>query len=186
MNPIYDRDRNANVLQIDDYPDADFAGLYGYEDSLDPVCVRSRTGFVINVANCPVLWISKLQTETALSTMEADINTLAHSCRELFPVIDQVTELGNVVGLSTKDLTTMHVSIHEDNAGALVLAESLPPQFTPRIKWYALKTVWFREEIFKRGIKLFKIDTVEQLGDMFTKGLSKPTFEYLRAKLMGW
>ena len=26
-------------LNIDAYPDSDFAGLYGYEDSLDPVCV---------------------------------------------------------------------------------------------------------------------------------------------------
>ncbi len=80
----------------------------------------------------------------------------------------------------------MHVSIHEDNAGALVLAETIPPQFTPRSKWYALKTVWFRKEINKRGINFLKIETVEQLGDMFTKGLPRPTFEYLRAKIMGW
>ena len=100
--------------------------------------------------------------------------------------MDLVKEFGTVVGLPTQDLTLMHASIHEDNAGALVLAETLPPQFTPRSKWYALKTVWFCEEIHKRAIKLLKIETVEQLGDMFTKGLSRPTFEYLRAKLMGW
>ena len=80
----------------------------------------------------------------------------------------------------------MKVSIHEDNAGALVLAETLPPQFTPRSKHYAIKTIWFREQIVLRGIKLFKIDTSEQLGDMFTKGQPKETFEYLRCKLMGW
>jgi hypothetical protein len=97
-----------------------------------------------------------------------------------------VHELGVVVGLPTTDLTSMHVSIHEDNAGALVLAETIPPQYTPRSKYYAIKTVWFREEIQKRKIKLFKIDTVEQLGDMFTKGLPKVTFEYLRKKIMGW
>ena len=173
-------------LRIDDYPDADFAGLYGHEKASDPVSVKSRTGFVINVANCPVLWMSKLQTETALSTMEAEIIALAHSCRELFPIIDLVTELGKVVGLPAKDLTTMHVSIHEDNAGALVLAETLPPQFTPQSKYYAIKMVWFREEIHKRGIKLLKIETVEQLGDMFTKGLPRVTFEYLRSRIMGW
>jgi hypothetical protein len=81
-----------------------------------------------------------------------------------------------VVGLKTKDLVSMHVSIHEDNAGALVLAETIPPQFTPRSKYYAIKTVWFREEIQKRGVKLLKIDTVEQLGDIFTKGLARATF----------
>ena len=80
----------------------------------------------------------------------------------------------------------MHVSIHEDNAGALVLAETLPPQFTPRSKWYACKTIWFREEIVKQSIKLIKIETAEQLGDLFTKSLPKVTFEYLRKKLMGW
>ena len=176
----------SDELNIDSYPDADFAGIYGHEESSDPACAKSRTGFVINVANCPVLWVSKLQQQTALSTIEAEINALANSCRELFPIIDLVQEVGEVVGLPTEDLTTINVSIHEDNAGALVLAETIPPQFTPRSKYYAIKTVWFREEVQKRGIKLLKIDTVEQLGDIFTKGLPKATFEYLRKKIMGW
>lgn len=33
------------------------------------------------------MWQSKLQTKTALSTMEADIVTLAHNYRELFPIV---------------------------------------------------------------------------------------------------
>jgi hypothetical protein len=49
-------------LNIAAYPDSDFAGLWGHEDSLDPTCVRSQTGFVLNVANCPVLCKSTLQT----------------------------------------------------------------------------------------------------------------------------
>jgi hypothetical protein len=43
--------------------------------------------------------------------------------------------------------TTMNVSINEDNSGALVLAKTLPPQFTPHSKYYAIKKIWFREEI---------------------------------------
>ncbi len=80
----------------------------------------------------------------------------------------------------------MNISVHEDNSGALVLAETLPPQFTPRSKYYATKTIWFREEIHKRGIKLKKIETSEQLGDIFTKGLPRAIFEYLRSKIIGW
>ena len=117
--------------------------------------------------------------------MEAEIIALAHSCHELFPIIDMTNSLGEAIGLPIRD-TTMNVSIHEDNAGALVLARTLPPQFTPRSKFYAAKMIWFREEINKRGIKLLKIDTVEQLGDIFTKGLPRATFEYLRKKIMGW
>ncbi len=37
--------------------------------------------------------------------------------------------------------TTIQVSIHEDNAGALVLANTLPPQLTPWIKHYSMKTL---------------------------------------------
>jgi len=118
--------------------------MYGYENSSDPSCVKSRTGFVITVANCPVLWQSKLQTETALSTMEAEIIALAHSCQELFPIMNMVSLLGAKIGLPVSR-AVMNVSIHEDNPGALVLAEILPPQFTPRSKHYAIKTIWFRD-----------------------------------------
>ena len=109
-------------LRVDCYPDADFAGLYGYESPTDPSCVRSRTGFVITVANCPVLWVSRLQESTALSTMQAEVNALTHACRALFTIMDLVKEVGAIVGMPTEELTSMHVSIHEDNAGALSLA----------------------------------------------------------------
>ena len=178
MNP------SSNVCKINAYPSADFAGMYGHEDHTDPACAKSRTGFIITFAECPVFWQSKLQTETALSTMEAEIIALSACCRELFPIIDMVRSMAEATNLPVGD-TTMNVSIHEDNSGALVLAQTLPPQFTPRSKYYAIKTIWFREEIFKRGIKLNKIDTIEQLGDIFTKGLSRVVFEYLRKKIMG-
>ncbi len=103
---------------------------------------------------------------------------LAACMRELITIIDMVQSLAVAVGIPAGDVN-MRVSVHEDNASALVLAKTLPPQFRPRSKYYATKTIWFCEEINKSGIKLLKIETSEQLGDMFTKGLAKPTFEYL-------
>ena len=100
--------------------------------------------------------------------------------------MDQVRELGTVVGLVTNKLTTMKVSIHEDNTGALVLAQTIPPQFNPCRKYYTIKSVWFWEETQKHKVKLLKIDTVQQLGGIFTKGLTSATFEYLCLKMMGW
>ncbi len=44
----------TQALNVDAYPDANFAGLYGYEDGADPTCTRSRMGFKIAVADCPV------------------------------------------------------------------------------------------------------------------------------------
>jgi hypothetical protein len=55
----------------------------------------------------------------------------------------------------------MHVCIHEDNVGALILADTLPPQYTPRSKHYHIQTIWLRELIKKLKIKLVKIETVE-------------------------
>ncbi len=107
--------------------------------------------------------------------------------RELIPIMDMVQSLAVAVKIPAREVN-MRVSVHEDNLGALVLADTLPPQFMPRSKYYATKTIWFREEINIRGIKLLKIETSEQLGDMFTKslGLAKPAFEYLRSKIIGW
>ena len=104
--------------------------------------------------------------------MEAKIIALSACCRELFPIIDMVCSLAEATKLPIGN-TAMNVSIHEVNLGVLVLAKTLPPQFTPRSKYYAIKTIWFCEEIFKRDIQLNKIDTVEQLGDIFTKGLTR-------------
>ena len=56
---------------VDCFPDANFVGLYGHKDSQDPDCTPSHTSFVILAFDCPVLWKSCLQTEFALSAMEA-------------------------------------------------------------------------------------------------------------------
>ena len=110
--------------------------------------MKSRTWFVITFVDCPVYWASKFQTETALSTTESDINSLNHSCRELFQIIDITKSPSQVVELTICD-TTMNVSIHEDNSGALILEKTSPTQFIPRRKYYASKTIWFCEEIKK-------------------------------------
>ena len=70
----------------------------------------------------------------------------------------------------------MKVSVHQDNYGALILARTFPPKFTPRSKYYATKTVWVLEDTNKRKIELLKITTTEQLGEIFTKSLPRATF----------
>jgi hypothetical protein len=45
----------SGELPINCYVDADFAGLWGYEDRNDDSCVKSRTGYVINITICPVI-----------------------------------------------------------------------------------------------------------------------------------
>ena len=73
----------STSLKLDCFVDADFAGLYNVENEQDPVCVKLQTGYVITLGNCPVLWVSRLQTEIALSTTEAKYLALSQSMQDL-------------------------------------------------------------------------------------------------------
>ena len=56
---------------------------------------------------------------------------LAACCRELVRIIDMVDEIGKDVRLSHNKKTNMHIVIHKDNIGVLLLAQSVPPhEFT--------------------------------------------------------
>jgi hypothetical protein len=75
--------RPDNSTTIYCYVDADFAGAWTLNTSVDPKSVHSRSGYVITYASCPILWSSKLQTEIALSTTEAEYLTLSQSLQDL-------------------------------------------------------------------------------------------------------
>ena len=73
-------------LAVDCNSDAYFLGLRGHENLQYPICARIRTVFVVNFANCPLLWVSKLQTDIALSTLHDEYVALSHSFRALLPL----------------------------------------------------------------------------------------------------
>ena len=68
--------------KIDCHVDSDFAGLFSVEDGLKPICAKSRTGYVIKYCDVPILWVSKMQTQIALSTMEAEYIALSLSLNQ--------------------------------------------------------------------------------------------------------
>ena len=88
----------SKKLDVDCYADADFAGLWGHEDPQDPICARSRNGFVVNFANCTLLWVSKLQTEISLSTLHYDYVALSHYVRALLPLKSIIKEVIDKLG----------------------------------------------------------------------------------------
>ena len=178
--------RPSKTLQVDCYVDSDFAGLWSYEDPQDPTCVRSRTGFLIMIGDCPTVWSSKLQTETALSTMEAEYIALSSALRELIPFQRLLKAVWTAVGMEDRDITTIKTTVFEDNQGCLTLANLEPPRMTLRSKHYALKYHWFRTQLKPNNIIIHAIDTSSQLADIFTKGLRCVLFEACRLKSMGW
>ena len=50
--------------------------------------VRSRHGYVIMYAGCPIVSQSQLQTEIALITTESEYTRLSYALREVIPLIE--------------------------------------------------------------------------------------------------
>ena len=130
------------MCKVDTCPDANFSRIYGNENPNDPICVKSRTLFIIKFVDFPFLWYSKLQTKTALLTMEAETLVMDHFYRKFFTIIGIATSPGNVVGLPIGDTTT-NFSVQNNNLGLLVLDRTLPPHLTPFRTYYLTKTICF-------------------------------------------
>ena len=88
-------------MVVDCYADADFVGLWGHENFQDSICDRSRTGFVVTFANCPLLWVSKIQTDIAISTLHSEYLALSHSVRELLPLKSLIKEVIDNLGIDS-------------------------------------------------------------------------------------
>ena len=64
---------NPNAQKrFEDWVDTDFSGGWNLKDPNYLRSALSRTRFFIKCASCPITWSSKLQTEIALSTTEAE------------------------------------------------------------------------------------------------------------------
>jgi hypothetical protein len=177
---------STDKFVMDCYVDSDFMGLYGKELRTDPINVKSRTGFVITVNGCPLVWSSKLQEAIAMSTMMAEYYALSSAMREVLPLRALIQAVARGLGIPEETITTFQVTVWEDNEGALTLANLDPGQHTPRSKFYDVKVHWFRSHLRPNNVVVRRIPTRDQLADMFTKDLVREIFERLRQQLMGW
>ena len=152
----------------------------------------------------PLHWVSKMQTQIALSTMEAEYIALSQSMRDLIPICKVLKEIMEVVfyreptityhshakafvdtDVGTMKYTIPQSTVYEDNEACLKFARM--PKLTPRTKHIGVPYHWFRTQIERLKICIEPIDTTKQLGDQFTKGLSVDLFPRISRKvLMGW
>ena len=143
----------------------------------------SRTGYIINYANCPVIWSSKLQSEIALSTTEAEYIALSQSLRDVLPLVGLLRELQRSIPFDPAT-PVVHCKIHEDNQGCIDLVKA--PRMRPRTKHIALKYHHFRKHVKDGTISITYLETARQVADIFTKPLGDSQFAVLRQLLMGW
>ena len=169
----------ASVPHVNCYPDDNFAGLYSHKDSQDPHCANSCTGYITLLLG--VLFSGAHIPDGDRPLHHGDRICCLPACKDLHPLVSLIRELSAAVGLDDSFISNIHCKVHEDNVGALTLARLEPRRMTPSSKHYAIKYHWFRDKVAdpSQGITLVKIDTKNQLGDLFTKGLPQASFVHL-------
>jgi hypothetical protein len=178
---------------LDMYVDADFAGLWHQQHSNMRESVLSHSGYIITYCCCPIHWVSKLQSEIALSTTESEYIALSMATRDLLPLhrlLQEIHHHGIVqiplnAHFNTAKTTTLAATIiFEDNASCIVLANSKGHK--PRTKHIACKWHHFRDQIKQGHIKLVKVESIFNWADILTKPLTRQKPETLRKMIMGW
>ena len=162
--------------------------VQNYEDDQDPICVRSHSGYVMTTGDCPIHWTSKLQTEIALSTTEAEYISLAQALHEFIPMQHAFDAMLVAFGLDTDHPPMVKSTIFEDNNGAIATART--PKMSPRTKHIAMKYHFVKSLFGKPNedsvFSLVKIDISFQKADIFTKGLTTDGFLCLRRLLCNY
>jgi len=165
--------------------DADFCG--NWDNTIaddDPDTARSRHGYIITYAGCPIIWKSQLQTEFALSSTESEYTGLSYALREAIPVMELLKEMRQHGFQVPNHQPKVHCKVFEDNSGAIEMARV--HKVRPRTKHINVKLHHFRSYVEKGDITIHAIKTDDQPADILTKPLNHEVFVRHREWIMGW
>lgn len=171
-------------LHLDLYVDADFAGLFQREEDRDANSVRSRTGYVIELSDWPLLWKSQLQTHLSQSTLEAEYSALSFALKVFLPLKWLIQEMINAIGNTTLENTVVRATVFEDNQSAYYLVTN--QRITNRTKYFLVKWHWFWDKYNEGEFSIIKCPTDLQRADYMTKSLARNKFEANRKFVQGW
>jgi hypothetical protein len=174
--------RPTGRLELDLYVDADFAGLHHREPDHLPDSVRSRTGYIIFLSDCPLVWKSSLQSSIAASTTEAEYTALSTALRTLLPLKRLLIEVIEFLDVPLFFRTSIRARAFEDNQSALYLATN--HRLTNRTKYFLVKWHWFWQ--YASEFECLPIASNDQRADYLTKPLSIQPFESNRFHTQGW
>ena len=139
---------------------------------------------MVNFANFPLLWVSKIQTDIDLSTLNYECVALSHSIRALLPLKSLTKEVIDNLGIDSEKLKFVSsYTIYEDNNGSIVVATST--SMNPKSKHISVNYHWFRKHV-GREFLIRKIDSENQKADIFTKGLQGEIFVRISKFLCVW
>ena len=130
---------------------------------------------------CPIIWASNFQTETALSTTEAEFISCSEALSAVIPIINLIEEAHSyglpVAPPKSKVLCKLY-------SGACELIRL--PKVQPRMKHINTKIHHFCDHIANGCISVQFVPTTEQQADIAMKPLGLQLFTKFRKSIMGW
>ena len=166
------------------YVDASFAGDWDKKMSHEARTARSRHGYVIYYAGCPILVKSQLQTEIALSTTESEYTGASYALRDVIPIMEMLKEMSRHGFDILSTSANVRCRVFEDNSGALEVLKI--DKYHPRTKHLSCRLHHFRSYVDDGQITIQKVNTSEQDADMLTKPVNIEVLRRCRKKMMGW
>jgi hypothetical protein len=129
---------------------------------------------LVQLAGTSIEWISQSQSNVAQSTFTAELAALTSATEEAKFYRLLMGELG----LGTRAPTR----VRSDNAAAVLFANA--EQYVGKAKSLPIKFFAVREAVEAGDVDVTHVPSASNLGDAFTKSLSRPTFVKFR-DLMG-
>jgi len=144
------------------FVDADWAG--------DIVDRKSTTGYVIKFYGNTIYWKSRKQGSVTKSSTAAEYVALSEVVSEVKIIINLLKDLGETINQPIK--------IYEDNTGAIALAKY--GNLTKNSKYIEVHSHYIHENYNLGIIDIIKINTDDNLADIFTKSLGSTKFKKFR------
>ena len=176
---------NPKEQSFECYADADFCGLWNQDTAEhDSNTARSRIGYILTYAACPLVWCSKLAGPHCLSTTEAEYISLSVALRQVIPVMDLLEEMRAQGIVPEQHIPHVFCKVFEDNSGALEMART--PKMRPRTKHINVAYHHFRWHVAHGKIIIHAISTDDQIADLWTKPLSVELCRKFTQLAFGW
>ena len=137
---------------------------------------RSTTGLLFRYDTTPIFWRSKLQKSISLSTAEAEYYAASHGAVEAI----YLRRLLDNMGFKQKEFTPLY----EDNNACIEWANNVIGG-RERAKHIDLRKHFAHEKIQEGHIRMIRVDTSDQLADVFTKSLQPPLFDHGMSRILG-